>query len=152
MRTFDLSPFLHSAIGFDSLFDRSGLTDLDATSKAQSFPPYNIEKLDEDAYRITMALAGFTQDDLTVTVEGDTLIIEGKASEQNEQQEKNYLHKGIAKRAFERQFQLADNIKVIDADFEHGLLNVELVREVPEHKKPRIINLAKTKTLKHDAA
>ena len=155
MRTFDLSPFLHSAIGFDNLFDFGGLTGLNDeqntgsfTTKAQNFPPYNIEKLDEDAYSITMALAGFAEDELTVTVEDDTLIIEGKSVEQTESEEKNYLHKGIAKRAFERQFQLADSIKVVQAHFENGLLNIYLKREVPEHKKPRKIEISKSKSKK----
>lgn len=157
MRTLDLAPFLHSAIGFDDLFDFNSLGGMGAprnralgslTSKAQTFPPYNIEKLDEDAYLITMALAGFSEEDLTLTVEDDTLTIEGKAGEPTEGEDKNYLHKGIAKRAFERQFQLAESIKVVDADFVNGLLNVALKREVPEHKKPRNIEITKGKAKK----
>jgi len=161
MRTLDLSPFIHSAIGFDNLFDFNRLRGFDTgrnagqtvgslATKAQSFPPYNIEKLDEDKYLITMALAGFNEDDLSITVEDDTLTIEGKASEQIEESEKNYLHKGIAKRAFERQFQLADSIEVDEASFENGLLNVGLKREIPEHKKPRKVEISKGKNKKLD--
>lgn len=151
MRTFDLSPFLHSAVGFDNLFDFGNPSETGERalgsfgSKAQNFPPYNIEKIDEDAYLITMALAGFSEEDLTVTVEDDTLIIEGKAVEESDAAEKNYLHKGIAKRAFERQFQLADSIKVVNANFENGLLHVGLKREIPEHKKPRKVTISKGK-------
>lgn len=151
MRSFDLSPFLHSAIGFDNLFDINGFSDRATgtlTTKAQSFPPYNIEKLDDDRYLISMALAGFSQEDLTVVAEGDTLIIEGKALEQQEEESRNFLHKGIAKRAFERQFQLAESIKVIEASFENGMLNVQLRREIPEHKKPRKIEIGTSKSKK----
>jgi len=140
MRAFDLSPFMHSAIGFDDLFglaDNLGRT----AAKAPSFPPYDIEKLNEDNYRITMALAGFTDDDLNVTVEDDTLIIEGSAGTTDEDEGRNFLHKGIAKRAFERRFQLADAIKVGAAHFEHGLLSIELQRIIPEHKKPRKVSI-----------
>lgn len=161
MRTLDLSPFIHSAIGFDNLFDFNGLTGLEPSrnkdralgsfaTKAQSFPPYNIEKLNDDDYLITMALAGFGEDELSITVEDDTLTIVGRTTEQLEEQEKNYIHKGIAKRAFERQFQLADSIKVTDASFDNGLLNVSLKREVPEHKKPRTVEISKGSSKKID--
>lgn len=140
MRTFDLSPLLQSAIGFDDLFGL-GQNRFGRGAKELTYPPYNIEKTEEDKYLISMALAGFTQDDLSITVEGDTLFIEGKTTEITENEGKNYLHKGIAKRAFERKFQLADTIKVLDANFENGLLNVVLEREIPEHKKPRKIDI-----------
>ena len=147
MRTFDLSPFMHSAIGFDDLLglaDRPSRLLNQPTNKTQNFPPYNIEKLDENAYQITMALAGFTTDDLNIVVEDDTLIIEGKAETQEEDETgKNFLHQGIAKRAFERRFQLADSIRVNDAAFENGLLNITLERVIPEHKKPRHIEIGK---------
>ena len=142
MRHYDFSPLMRSAIGFDDLFR---LTDsLGRTDKAdQAYPPYNIEKTDEDAYRISMAVAGFSEDELEVTVKDDMLVIEGKAVEAEAEEEKTYLHRGIAKRAFERRFRLADTIRVIDASFENGLLNVELVREIPEHRKPRKIAIGK---------
>lgn len=137
MRTsFDFSPLLRSSIGFENL---NRLLDI-ATRAAEgdvSFPPYNIEKLGEDRYRITMAVAGFARDELDITVQENTLIVTGKAAEEAQSAERVFLHRGIAKRAFERRFQLADVIKVTGASFENGLLNIDLQREVPEHKKPR---------------
>jgi molecular chaperone IbpA len=131
---------MRSAIGFDDLFR---LTDsLGRGDKAeQAYPPYNIEKTGEDAYRISMAVAGFAEDELEITVKDDMLVIEGKAIEDETEEEKTFLHRGIAKRAFERRFRLADTIRVIGAGFENGLLNVELLREIPEHRKPRMIKI-----------
>lgn len=139
MRTsFDFSPLLRSSIGFENL---NRLIDI-ATRAAEgdvSFPPYNIEKVGEDRYRISMAVAGFARDELDITVQENTLIVTGKAAEEAQSAERTFLHRGIAKRAFERRFQLADVIKVTGASFENGLLNIDLQREVPEHKKPRKI-------------
>ena len=137
MRTaFDFSPLMRSTIGFDRV---SRL--LDAAARVDeanaSYPPYNIEKSGDDKYRITMAVAGFAPDQLDVQVKENVLLITGKARE--EQADVQYLHRGIAARAFERRFELADTIKVVKAAFENGLLHVELVREVPEAKKPRQI-------------
>lgn len=140
MRHYDFSPLMRSAIGFDDLFR---LTDsLGRSNKAeQAYPPYNIEKMGEDSYRISMAVAGFSEDELEITIKEDMLVIEGKATDAEADEEKTYLHRGIAKRAFERRFRLADTIRAVGAGFENGLLNVELVREIPEHRKPRIIKI-----------
>lgn len=152
MRTFDLSPLMRSSVGFDHL---SRLLDSTLTSEsANSYPPYNIEKLSEDDYRVTMAVAGFTPEELTVTVQEGTLLLSGKA--ETDEGEREFLHRGIAKRAFERRFELADTIQVGNAHFEHGLLQVELKRVIPEHKKPRTIEIRssdqKIKTIEANAA
>jgi molecular chaperone IbpA len=143
MRTFDLSPLLRSSVGFDHvnrLFELANRVDETATS----YPPYNIEKRGEDAYRLTMAVAGFDQSELDVTVKENSLIITGKAVEQTTPQDGeqvSYLHRGIARRAFERRFELADTVKVVGAELKDGLLHVALKREVPEAKKPRQIQI-----------
>lgn len=138
---FDFSPFLRSSVGFENLnrlFDNvTGATDADV-----SFPPYNIEKVGEDGYRISMAVAGFSRDELDITVQENTLLISGRAAEPKEDANRTFLHRGIAKRAFQRRFQLADVIKVTGASFENGMLNIELTREIPEHKKPRKVEIA----------
>ncbi len=140
MRTgFDFAPLLRSSVGFENL---NRLVDL-ATRAAEgdnAFPPYNIEKLGDDAYRITMAVAGFDEKELDITVQENTLIVSGRGSEEN-RQDGTFLHRGIAKRSFERRFQLADVIKVTGATYRNGLLDIELVREVPEHKKPRKVEI-----------
>ncbi|WP_262690702.1 Hsp20 family protein [Kordiimonas aestuarii] len=152
MRTFDLSPLLRSSVGFDHL---NRLLDSTLnTEQSAPYPPYNIEKLSEDDYRVTMAVAGFAPDELTVTVQEGMLLIAGKA--QDDDKDRRYLHRGIAKRAFERRFELADTIQVGDARFENGLLLVELKREIPEHKRPRQIDIrtdeTSVKTIEADAA
>ncbi|WP_448586575.1 Hsp20 family protein [Thermaurantiacus sp.] len=141
MRTaFDFTPLLRSSIGFENLnrlIDfATRMTDADA-----AFPPYNIEKLGEDRYRITMAVAGFAKDEIDITVQENSLVVSGRAAEEARTEGREFLHRGIAKRAFERRFQLADVIKVTGASFVNGLLNIDLVREVPEHKKPRKIEI-----------
>jgi molecular chaperone IbpA len=144
MRTsFDFAPLLRSSIGFENL---NRLVDLATrmTDADAAFPPYNIEKLGEDRYRITMAVAGFTREELDITVQENSLVVSGKAAEEDKSEGRQFLHRGIAKRAFERRFQLADVIKVVGASFENGLLNIELVREVPEHKKARKIEIGAT--------
>lgn len=140
MRAFDLSPLLRSSVGFDHvnrLFELANRVDETATS----YPPYNIEKRGEDAYRITMAVAGFGQSELDITVKENSLIVTGKAAEQAPQdgEQVSYLHRGIARRAFERRFELADTVKVVGAELKDGLLHIALKREVPEAKKPRQI-------------
>jgi molecular chaperone IbpA len=135
MRTLDFAPLLRSSIGFENL---NRLVDFATRGADDAYPPYNIEKLAEDAYRISMAVAGFSRDELELTVQDNVLVIVGKA-DKGEEAERQFLHRGIAKRAFERRFQLADTIKVTGAGYHDGLLNVELKREVPEHKKPRRI-------------
>lgn len=140
MRAFDISPLLRSSIGFDHvnrLFDLANRLD----DNAVSYPPYNIEKRGEDAYRITMAVAGFKADELDVTVKENSLIVTGKAGEQPADGEVTYLHRGIARRAFERRFELADTVKVVGAELNDGLLHIALKREVPEAKKPRQIEI-----------
>lgn len=141
MRAFDISPLLRSSIGFDHvnrLFDLANRLD----DNAVSYPPYNIEKRGEDAYRITMAVAGFKADELDVTVKENSLIVTGKATEQPVDGEVTYLHRGIARRAFERRFELADTVKVVGAELNDGLLHVALKREIPEAKKPRQIEIS----------
>lgn len=142
MRAFDLSPLLRSSVGFDHvnrLFELANRVDETATS----YPPYNIEKRGEDAYRITMAVAGFDQSELEITVKENSLIVTGKAVETAEQagEQVSYLHRGIARRAFERRFELADTVKVVGAELKDGLLHIALKREIPEAKKPRQIQI-----------
>ncbi len=135
--TIDFSPLYHSAIGFDRM---ASLLDSVARDAKPSYPPYNIEQLDENDYRITMAVAGFTEDDLEITSEQNTLVISGRQSEESD--DRNFLYRGIAARNFERKFQLAEHVKVAAARLENGLLHVDLVREIPEAMKPRKISIA----------
>ena len=138
MDRFDFSPLFRSTIGFDRLTRLvDAATRVDSASLA--YPPYNIEKTGEDAYRLTMAVAGFSQDELDITAQENTLLVTGKAKK--EEDENRYLHRGIARRAFERRFSLADHIKVTGASLDHGLLHVDLVREAPEAAKPRQIKI-----------
>ncbi len=144
MRAFDISPLLRSSIGYENLnrlVEFAGRVDGGSDG---GYPPYNIEKLGDGAYRIAMAVAGFAQSELDLTVQENTLIVTGAAQAETETADNGgrvFLHRGIAKRAFERRFQLADTIKVTGASYEHGLLNIELVREIPEHKKPRKVEI-----------
>lgn len=142
MRSYDLTPLFRSSIGFDRLM-RLVDTSLrsEESSPSSSYPPYNIEKLDEETYRLTMAVAGFNEETLTITVQDNVLIVAGKAHPDEENVQ--YLYRGIARRAFERQFQLADFIKIGDASFEDGLLRITLHREIPEAMKPRTIQISK---------
>ncbi len=144
MRTFDYSPLFRSTVGFDRLTQL-----LDAASgedSTPSYPPYNIERMGEDAYRITMAVAGFTADDIDIALREGLLTISSKGMA--EEDNGKYLYRGIARRAFERRFQLADFIKVEGARLENGLLHVELLREVPEALKPRTIKISTDQTAK----
>jgi molecular chaperone IbpA len=138
MRTFDLSPLYRSTIGFDrfaSLLDSA----LSAEGAAPSYPPYNIEKSGEDSYRITVAVAGFAESELSIEAKESQLVISGAKKEDDQADQASYLHRGIATRAFERRFQLADHVRAAGARLENGLLHVDLVREVPEALKPRSI-------------
>ena len=139
MDRFDFSPLFRSTIGFDRLTRL-----VDAASRvdnaALAYPPYNIEKTGEDAYRLTMAVAGFASDEVEVTVHENSLLVTGKGKKDEE--EGRYLHRGIARRAFERRFSLADHLKVVGASLDNGMLHVDLVREVPEAAKPRKIEIA----------
>lgn len=141
MRALDFAPLLRSSIGFENL---NRLVDF-TRGESDSYPPYNIEKTGEGAYRIQMALAGFTREEIDVTVQDNMLIILGRGAEAAEGEQREFLHRGIAKRAFERRFQLADHVQVTGASLENGLLHVELVREVPEAKKPRSIPIGAAK-------
>ena len=136
MRTFDFAPLYRSTIGFDHLTSL-----LDAVSQREqsqpSYPPYNIELLGKDQYRITMAVAGFVDEEIAIQSERQTLTVKGKKAD--DRKERNYLHQGIAGRNFERVFQLADHVKVTGATLHNGLLNIDLVREIPEVMKPRQI-------------
>lgn len=137
MRNIDLSPLYRSFIGFDHLASM-----IDAASqneKQTAYPPYNIELLEEDKYRITMAIAGFSQDDIEIEVQENTLRVSGK--KETDKQERKFLHKGISERNFERKFQLGDHVKVLAADMKHGLLHIDLERVIPEAKKPRKIEI-----------
>ncbi len=137
MHAFDFSPLFRSTIGFDRL---GQLVDAAMNSdEANGYPPYNIEKTGEDAYRITMAVAGFSPEDLEIVAQDNSLAVRGKAERPNG--EGRYLHRGIAGRAFERRYQLADFIKVKGAELVNGLLHIDLVREVPEAMKPRTIKI-----------
>ena len=137
MRTYDLAPFYRSTVGFDRLFSLLDRTTADASP---GYPPYNIERTGENAYRITVAVSGFAQDELSIVAKENTLTIKGeKAANENGKDKNEVLYRGIAARAFERVFQLADFVVVKNASLEHGLLHVDLVREIPEAKKPRSI-------------
>ncbi len=138
MRTVDFAPLLRSSIGFENL---NRLVDFATRGGDEVYPPYNIEKVGDGSYRISMAVAGFSQDELDLTVQENVLIVVGRASDNADQGDRQFIHRGIAKRAFERRFQLAYTIKVTGAGYENGLLNISLVREVPEHKKPRRISI-----------
>lgn len=133
MRTFDLTPFYRSTVGFDRLFDM-----LDNTVRPD-WPPYDIEKVGDDQYRISMAVAGFSQDEIEITQEGISLVVTGRKDAT--QDNKQVLHRGIATRSFKQVFSLADHVKVAGAHLENGLLAIELVREVPEQLKPRRIEI-----------
>src|ERR1700682_3481935 len=139
MDRFDFSPLFRSTIGFDRLTRL-----VDAATRVASaslpYPPYNIEKTGEDAYRLTMAVAGFSPAELDITVQENTLLVTGKAQKEDDDGG-GYLHRGIARRAFERRFSLADHMKVMGASLDNGLLHVDVVREVPEAAKPRTIKI-----------
>ncbi|MFD2262464.1 Hsp20 family protein [Lacibacterium aquatile] len=141
MHRFDLSPLFRSTVGFDrlaSLLDTHGRVE----EQTSSYPPYNIEKLTDDTYRISMAVAGFGPQDISVVAQPNSLVVTGKITKDaSDKTEGKFLHRGIAARAFERRFELADHIAVTNASLEHGLLHVELKREVPEAMKPRIIEI-----------
>ena len=138
MDRFDFSPLFRSTIGFDRLtrlVDAATRVD----NAALAYPPYNIEKTGDDAYRLTMAVAGFSPEEVDVTVQENSLLVTGKAKKDGE--ESRYLHRGIARRTFERRFSLADHIKVVGATLQNGMLHVDLVHEVPEAAKPRKIQI-----------
>jgi molecular chaperone IbpA len=140
MRSFDLTPLFRSTVGFDRLADM-----LDSVSQFDSagvsYPPYNIERTEENHYRISLAVAGFAEKDLNVEVKDGVLSVQGKREDKETAQQKHYLYQGIAGRTFERRFQLAENVEVKGAALENGLLHIDLERIVPEEKKPRRITI-----------
>ena len=140
MRTFDLTPLYRSTVGFDRLFsllDTFGGPD----GSVPTYPPYNIERTGENAYRISVAVAGFTEKEINIEVKENTLAIRGEKETTKTEEKGEVLYQGIAARAFERRFQLADHVEVAGATLENGLLHVDLVREIPEAKKPRQITI-----------
>ena len=150
MRTFDLTPLYRSTVGFDRL---ANILDqvMSADVSQNTYPPYNIEKTGDDAYRITLAVAGFSEDELSIESREGQLVVTGRKAETEEKG--NVLHRGIATRAFERRFQLADHVRAVEAGTENGLLHIDLVREVPEALKPRKIEIARGgKVLENQAA
>ena len=139
MRNFDLTPLYRATVGFDQIAD---LMDRALANEVgqNTYPPYNIEKTADDAWQISVAVAGFSEDELAIELKDRALLVTGRKAD--ETAERNYLHRGIATRAFERRFQLADHVKVTGATHENGMLNIDLVREVPEALKPRRIEIA----------
>ena len=141
MRSYDLTPFYRSTVGFDRFFS---LLDQAAADGSPGYPPYNIERTGENAYRISVAVSGFAQGELSIVAKENTLTIKGeKSANENGKDKSEVLYRGIAARAFERAFQLADFVQVKNASLENGLLHVDLVREIPEAKKPRSIPIAR---------
>lgn len=133
------TPLMRQSIGFDRFNDLFETLLNESEARAESYPPYNIEKLDENSYLIEIALAGFSENDLDITVHDDTLKVSARMESRTEDEGREYLHRGIATRAFERTFRLADYIEVDHAQFRDGMLSIKLVRNVPEEKQPRMI-------------
>ena len=148
MRTYDLSPLYRSTVGFDRLFN---LLDGVSNGEGQPYPPYNIERTGENAYRVTLAVAGFSEGDLDVQAKENVLTVKGEKKEEKSEEGNEVLYRGIAARAFERRFQLADHVEVSGASLENGLLHVDLVREIPEAMKPRKIAIGTSKAKQIDA-
>ncbi len=147
MRNFDLAPLYRASIGFDQIADMMDRV-LSGDVNQPTYPPYNIEKTADDAYRISIAVAGFADEDLSVEVREHALIVSARKSE--DESERTYLHRGIATRAFERKFQLADHVRVNGASHADGMLHIDLVREVPEALKPRQIEIARGNAVTKD--
>ncbi|MCP9482373.1 Hsp20 family protein [Shimia sp. CNT1-13L.2] len=147
MRSYDFAPLYRSSVGFDqlaNLMDRVLSNDV----SQPSYPPYNIEKTDDDAYRISIAVAGFSADDLGIEVKENALVVTARKAEDTN--EATYLHRGIATRAFERRFHLADHVRVVGASHEDGMLHIDLEREIPEALKPRRIAISSGKQIEKD--
>ncbi|MEM6616448.1 MAG: Hsp20 family protein [Pseudomonadota bacterium] len=141
MRHFDLSPLYRSTVGFDRMFSL-----LDSAANGEmtggGYPPYNIERTAENSYRISMAVAGFSDSELNVEVKEHLLSVRGEKAVADTDEKREFLHQGIAERTFERRFQLADHVNIVGASLENGLLHIDLEREIPEAKKPRSIEIA----------
>jgi molecular chaperone IbpA len=142
MRQFDLAPLYRNTVGFDRLF--SMLDQLVSVDSTPTYPPYNIERTGENAYRISVAVAGFTDQDLSIEVKENALAVRGE-KKTAEERKSDVLYQGIAARSFERRFQLADGVQVTGASLENGLLHIDLVREIPEAKKPRQIQIGSSR-------
>ncbi|MEO3413800.1 Hsp20 family protein [Roseovarius sp. CAU 1744] len=147
MRNFDLAPLYRATVGFDQIADMMDRV-LSSDISHPTYPPYNIEKTADDAYRISIAVAGFSDADLSVEVKEGALVVSARKSDEDDS--KTYLHRGIATRAFERKFQLADHVRVTGAAHADGMLHIDLVREVPEALKPRRIEIAKADEIEKD--
>ncbi|PWV97212.1 molecular chaperone IbpA [Hoeflea marina] len=141
MRHVDFSPLYRSTVGFDRL--ATMLDSLAAPEQAQTYPPYNIELTGENAYRITMAVAGFDESEISIEAREHALTVKGEKADEKDADKTEYLYRGIAKRTFERRFQLADHVEVTGASLRNGLLHIDLVRELPEAMKPRRIEIRK---------
>lgn len=144
MRGFDFAPLYRASVGFDQVADLMDRV-LSADNAQPSYPPYNIEKTGDDAWRISIAVAGFNEEDLSVEARENSLVVTAKKAAA--ETEKTYLHRGIATRAFERRFHLADHVRVVSASHVNGMLNIDLQREVPEALKPRQIAISKADTV-----
>lgn len=140
MRHVDFSPLYRSTVGFDRLFTM--LDSLGQPEQAQAYPPYNIERTGENTYRITMAVAGFDESELSIEAHAHVLTVKGEKAADDQSEQTEFLYRGIAKRAFERRFQLADHVEVTNASLKNGLLHIDLLRNIPEAMKPRRINIA----------
>ncbi len=138
MQTIDFSPFYRSTVGFDRVFNR---LDTLVGQETKTYPPYNIERTGEDAYRISIAVAGFSNGDIAIETKENSLVVKGAKPAEQSDKTREFLHRGIAERAFELRFQLADYVEVQGALLENGLLHLELKRELPESKKPRTIQI-----------
>ena len=149
MRHIDFTPLYRSTVGFDHFVDMFDNIFTNQVSQ-ESYPPFNIEKIDEENYRISIASAGFSQENFLIEVENQQLTVGVRASKREEQS--SYLHKGIAQRSFEKRFKLADHVHVTSASYEHGMLHIDLVKEVPEALKPRRIEISNSKTIASKAA
>ena len=141
MTTFDFSPLYRTSVGFDRL--ATMMSSATRQDQGNSYPPYNIRTMGEDHYQITMAVAGFSEDDIDITTEQNRLLVTGNRAEETEEKGE-YLHRGIATRSFERRFNLADHVRVIAASLENGLLHIDLEREIPEAMKPRTIKIGQS--------
>jgi len=145
MTTFDFSPLFRTSVGYDRL--ASLLNSATRLDQGAGFPPYNIQRAGEDHYRITMAVAGFSEDEINITSENNKLVVTGDKPEEQEGEDNAYLYRGIATRSFERRFNLAEHVKVTGARLDNGLLHIELEREIPEEMKPRKIEIRSSSAL-----
>lgn len=145
MQAFDFSPFYRSTVGFDHLFNR---LDTVVGQEAKTYPPYNIERISDDSWRVSIAVAGFSIDDITIEAKENNLTVKGTKTTETDEEDREFLHRGIAERSFELRYQLGDYVEVVNAGLDNGLLNIDLHREVPENKKTRQISINGTKGAK----